>query len=63
MRINGQKLPPKYHPRQLGCPDLVPDMSLRGWWDRSEFEWVHTLESKAHIIREELLALRAQNGF
>ena len=45
MRINGQKLPPKYHPRQLGCPDLVPDLSLKGWWERSEFEWVHKLES------------------
>ena len=34
MRINGQKLPKKYHPRQLGCPDLVPGLPLKGWWER-----------------------------
>mmetsp|Transcript_24638 Transcript_24638/g.21862 ORF Transcript_24638/g.21862 Transcript_24638/m.21862 type:complete len:103 (+) Transcript_24638:1-309(+) len=24
MKIKGVKLPKEYHPRQLGCPDLVP---------------------------------------
>ena len=43
MRINGQKLPEKYHPRQLGCPDLIPGLSLKGWWDRCEFDWVSNL--------------------
>lgn len=37
MRMNGQKLPEKYHPRQLGCPDLVPGLSLKGFWERESF--------------------------
>ena len=63
MRINGKKLPDKYHPRQLGCPDLVPGLSLKAWWDREEFEWIGQLEAQAPIIREELLSLRSTTGF
>lgn len=50
MRVNKRKLPEKYHPRQLGCPDLVPGLSLRGWWDRNEFEWVKKLEANFDVI-------------
>ena len=63
MKLSGQPMPKKYHPRQLGCPDLVPGLSLKGWWDRTEFQWVLKLEEKAPIIRDELLKLRAQTGF
>lgn len=63
MRMNGQRMPAKYHPRQLGCPDLVPGLSLKGWWDREEFSWILKLESKAEIIRQELLHLRSEAGF
>ena len=63
MRINGKKLPDKYHPRQLGCPDLVPGLSLKAWWDREEFAWIGQLEAQAPIIREELLSLRSTTGF
>ena len=44
MRVNGRKLPKEYHPRQLGCPDLMPGLPLKGWWDRTEFDWVLELE-------------------
>jgi hypothetical protein len=54
MRVNGKKLPAKYHPRQLGCPDLVPGLSLKPWWDRDDFEWIKELESNFEIIKEEL---------
>jgi hypothetical protein len=47
----------------LGCPDLVPGLSLKGWWDREEIAWIAKLEKYAPIIREELLALRDQKGF
>jgi aspartate beta-hydroxylase len=47
----------------LGCPDLVPGLSLKGWWDREEIAWIAKLEKYAPIIREELLALREQKGF
>ena len=63
MRLNGKLMPEKYHPRQLGCPDLVPGLSLRGWWEREQLDWVHKLEAAAPVIREELLALRDTTGF
>lgn len=58
MRLSGQKMPKKYHPRQLGCPDLVPGLSLRGWWDRTDFDWVLKLEQCAQTIRDEVMQLR-----
>lgn len=63
MKLSGQSLPKNYHPRQLGCPDLVPGLSLRGFWDRKDFDWILKLEEKAPIIREELLKLRETTGF
>jgi len=63
MRLNGHKVPAVHHPRQLGCPDLVPGLSLKGFWEREDFEWIAKLESKADIIREELIALRNEKGF
>jgi hypothetical protein len=63
MKISGQPLPKVYHPRQLGCPDLVPGLTLRGFWDRASFDWVEKLEARAPIIRAELLKLRETTGF
>lgn len=45
MRINGRKMPKEYHPRQLGCPDLVPGLPLKAWWERDEIPWVAKLEA------------------
>lgn len=56
-------MPVEYHPRQLGCPDLVPGLPLKGWWQREEISWIAKLEANAHIIREELLGLRDDIGF
>ena len=44
MKINGNRMPDDYHPRQLGCPDLVPGLPLKGWWEREEVPWVLKLE-------------------
>ena len=63
MRLNGRLMPAEYHPRQLGCPDLVPGLPLKGWWEREEISWIAKLEANAHIIREELLGLRDDKGF
>ena len=63
MRINGRKLPEEYHPRQVGCPDLVPKITVKPWWEREEFPWVAELESHYEVIRDELMALREQKGF
>jgi len=32
MRLNGRLMPTIYHPRQLGCPDIVPGLTQKGWW-------------------------------
>jgi len=58
MKVNGQRLPKEYHPRQLGCPDLIPGLSLKGWWEREEVQWVLELEKHVAVIREELENLR-----
>lgn len=50
MRLNGKKLPDLYHLRQLGCPDLVPGLTIKPWWEREEFIWVAELESNFEII-------------
>ena len=63
MRVNDRKMPDKYHPRQLGCPDLVPGLSLKAWWERHEIPWVEQLESNFETIRDELMQLRDSNGF
>ena len=63
MKLNGTKLPKEYHPRQLGCPDLVPGLSLKGWWQREELAWVFELEKHLPTIQEELIELRDQKGF
>jgi len=61
MQVAGRLMPEKFHPRQYGCPDLVPGLSLSPWWERDNkliSDFISKLESKADIIREELLALR-----
>jgi len=63
MKVNGVKLPKEYHPRQLGCPDLVPEITIKGWWEREDLAWVAELESQYEVIKEELLALRSGTGF
>ena len=63
MRMNGKQLPPKYHERQLGCPDLVPGMSIRGFWDPTDIPFVSELEKNYEVIRAELMDLREKGGF
>ena len=47
MKVNDRKLPDEYHQRQLGCPDLVPGLPLKAWWEREEISWA--LELEKHI--------------
>ena len=50
---------------QRGCPDLVPRLRAKPFWDASEFPWVRDLEARAACIRGELLQLRdeGRSGF
>jgi aspartate beta-hydroxylase len=61
-KINKSPIPPP-HPRQLGCPDLIPSLRASPWWDVSEFSWVPEVEAYYNDIREELVALYRKGGF
>ncbi len=41
----------------------MPGLSIKGWWNRLDFDWILKLEQKAPLIREELLKLRDSTGF
>jgi hypothetical protein len=34
LRLNNRVVPKLLHPRQMGCPDIVPGLPLKGWWER-----------------------------
>lgn len=50
---------------QRGCPDLIPGLRSKPFWDATDFPWVRDLEAQASSIRGELLQLRRseKSGF
>jgi hypothetical protein len=63
MKINNRMMPEGYNPRQLGCPDLVPGLTVRSFWDPTMMDWVNELVDNFETIRTELINLRAEAGF
>ncbi len=63
MKINNKSIPEGAHQMQLGCPDLVPCLTVKNFWDAYSFDWVKTLAENISIIREELTSLRDRKGF
>lgn len=63
MKINGKKLPDVYNKMQLGCPDLVPGLTITNFWDPGKFGWIGELVKQVDIIKEELIELRKEKGF
>lgn len=61
-KINNKK-PPPIHPRQAGCPEIIPGLRASPWWDTSQFPWVAEVEAAYEDIKAELLALRTSGGF
>lgn len=61
-RINN-KPNPHPHPRQIGCPDIVPGLRASPWWDTQEFPWIQQVEACYEDIRQELIALHYKGGF
>eukprot|EP00164_Ancoracysta_twista_P009761 GFYU01014525.1.p1 GENE.GFYU01014525.1~~GFYU01014525.1.p1 ORF type:complete len:368 (-),score=108.77 GFYU01014525.1:52-1155(-) len=62
-RLNGKPRgtpPTKF---QAGCPDIIPGLSAKNFWDTAQFEWVKELEAAHSDIVEELMTLRGQHGF
>jgi hypothetical protein len=63
MKLNNKQIPELYHPRQLGCPDLVLGLTIRSFWEPSEFDWINELVKNVEVIRTELINLREEMGF
>jgi aspartate beta-hydroxylase len=61
-KVNAKPIAPP-HPRQLGCPDLVPGLRAQEWWDEAHFPWLSQVEACYNDILEELLALHYKGGF
>jgi len=63
MKINNKLLPPIYDKNQVGCPDLVPGLTIRSFWDPYKFDFINELMKNFEIIKEELINLREGKGF
>jgi aspartate beta-hydroxylase len=63
MRVNNKSLPDVYHERQLGCPDLVPGLTIKPFWEPSHFSFIDELLKHFDTIKEELINLRSEKGF
>lgn len=63
MKINHKSIPEVYDKMQLGCPDLVPGLRIKNFWEPEEFPWVQELIKNFDVIQNELLILRNGKGF
>ncbi len=63
MKINKKALPQVYDKNQVGCPDLVPGLTIRSFWDPYKFDWINELLKNFNLIKEELINLREGKGF
>jgi hypothetical protein len=63
MKINNKSLPEIYDKNQLGCPDIVPGLTITNFWDPFKLDWVNELISNLDVIKDELISLREEKGF
>lgn len=63
MKVNNKSLPLIYDKNQIGCPDLVPGLTIKSFWDPYQFDWIKELLKHFHTIKEELISLRESKGF
>ena len=56
--VNGTRHRRGVSPLQLRCPELIPGLAARPFWDAQSLPWVAKLEARFDDIRAELLALR-----
>ena len=63
MKINNKPYPSNINKLQLGCPDLVPGITMKAWWDPNNFLWVQELMKNIDIIKDELSQLKENKGF
>ena len=46
-------------PLQLRCPELIPGLAARPFWDTATLPWIAAFEANFEAIKSELLALRS----
>jgi hypothetical protein len=63
LRVNGKFHPKNIDLNQKGCTDIVPGLTIRGWWNPADFPWIKSITEKLDIIKEELINLRENLGF
>ena len=61
-KINNKLCPPQ-DPLQKGCPEIIPKLRAKPFWDSEDFPWIKTIEDNFSVIKEELLQLRELKGF
>lgn len=63
MKINKRSYPDYINKLQLGCPDIVPGLTMKAWWDPTTFNWVQELINNLDVIKQELNELKESTGF
>ena len=53
--INGK---PCRTPEQKGCPNMIPGLRARHFWDPAQFQWTELLEQNFPRIRAEFQKLK-----
>jgi hypothetical protein len=47
---------------QIGCPDIIPHLRARPFWDTAQFEWVIEVERSYDFILREFLEMKRKDG-
>ena len=45
-------------PLQKGCPEIIPGLRAKPFWDTDDLPWVKVIEDHFEVIRAELMSLR-----
>jgi aspartate beta-hydroxylase len=60
-KVNNKPLPKNASKYQIGCPDVCPGITIQGFHDPKNFDFISELLNNIDIIKEELLQLREIN--
>eukprot|EP01038_Epipyxis_sp_PR26KG_P012526 gene12526-16801_t len=47
---------------QCGCPNIIPGLRAKPFWNRNDFTWVEKLEESFELIKQEFLNLKSYNS-
>ena len=57
-----KKRPPG-HKDQMGCPEIIPKLTAKPFYDKEDFPWIAEIEANYEEIKEEVIKLRGEKGF